>query len=431
VIFARRSIQRRLDGIRELLGEKEIAKLVRRLNNPGRDRMAAMWEVVVFCALAKCGDLRHEEPLASGSKPDILYEDGSIRFIADVTCVSDEGLHERNPYEELVRLINEVKSRLRLPAGGLDVRVAARRDVRTTLRLPPRKMLQEFVQKEIRPLIKEQMDARVSQIRIMIDDDRAGIEITIDPAGSAFSSGSFPSYDAPTDLVSNPLYNAMKAKASGQLRDAGGLTGIIVGDGDSAALGDDRIGLGAYSPKQIAEELLRQYSSIDFVLLLAVREGVAATVPPRSYSFVHPILVMRQGDGRRNDLAAVIKRMMQEFPMPTNSAANGARRATESGYDLGHHGGYEMSDDRIRVSARELMEVLAGIRTFDDGGALNVEAARRNPGPQSEITKAFLRALKKGRLPSNVSVVPGGDDENDNWIEFELGERDPAISPFR
>lgn len=46
-IIARRAIQRRLDTIRTLLGEKEIAKLARRLNNPKGDRLAAMWEVVV------------------------------------------------------------------------------------------------------------------------------------------------------------------------------------------------------------------------------------------------------------------------------------------------------------------------------------------------------------------------------------------------
>jgi len=53
VIFARRAIQRRLDAIRDLLDEKDIGQLVRRLNNPGRDRMAAMWEVVVFSALGR------------------------------------------------------------------------------------------------------------------------------------------------------------------------------------------------------------------------------------------------------------------------------------------------------------------------------------------------------------------------------------------
>jgi hypothetical protein len=34
-------------------------------------------------------------------------------------------------------------------------------------------------------------------------------------------------------------------------------------------------------------------------------------------------------------------------------------------------------------------------------------------------------------MPSNISVIRGSDDENDDWIEFEFGDRDPAISPFR
>ncbi|MBY5439088.1 hypothetical protein HFO95_20440 [Rhizobium leguminosarum] len=432
MIFARRAIQRRLDAIRDLLDEKDIGQLVRRLNNPGRDRMAAMWEVVVFSALAKLGKLEHEKPLSSGSKPDILFENAAIRFTADVTCVSDDGLDERNPFEELFRLVQAVKSKLRLPPGGLDIRVSANRNTQMTLRLPPRKDLHDFVQNEIRPQIREQMDAGASPIRVLIDDDRAGIEITIDPAGSEFSSGGYAPYDAPTELTSNPLYNALKAKASGQLRHAAGVKGIIVADGDNAALGNDRVGLGAYSPRQIAMELLRQYSSIDFVLLLAVREGMTITSPSYSMTYVNPILVMREGDARRADFASLFARMVEGFPKPVNSAVNGARRAAERGYDLGNHGGYKtVGDKKIRVSSRELLEVLAGLRVFDDGVALNLAPGGESNGPKSEVTRGFLRALSKGRMPSSISVIRGSDDENDDWIEFEFGDRDPAISPFR
>ncbi|NKN12298.1 hypothetical protein [Rhizobium laguerreae] len=417
--------------IRDLLGENEIAKLVRRLNNPKGDRLAAMWEVVVFSALAKCGDLKHEQPLSSGAMPDILFQRGALRFIADLTCVSDDGLDQLNPYEELFRLVTEVKTKLGLPSGGMDLRVGSIRAAKTTLRLPARKDLHQFVQTEIRPKIRDQIASGASTILISIDDDRAGIEIIINPAGGRFSYGGYSPYDVPTEIDSNPLYNAIKAKASGQLRAAEGVKGIIVGDGNSAALGNDRPGTGAHSPEQIARELLRQFSSIDFVLLLAVRDGVSSTLPVRSYPHVKPILVMRENDTRRADFVSVFNNMIQAFPKPVDSASNGARRAAESGYDLGHHGAYDMKGDKIRISAREALEVLAGVRTFDDGGAKNVAAARTNPDPTSEITKAFLRALKKGYLPTSVSVVPGGEDENDDWIEFEFGVRDPAISPFR
>lgn len=86
-------------------------------------------EVVVFSTLAKCGNLKHEQPLPSGAMPDILFQSRDVNFVADITCVSDDGLDELNPYEEFFRLVSDLKTNLGLPGGGLDVRIASDRDV--------------------------------------------------------------------------------------------------------------------------------------------------------------------------------------------------------------------------------------------------------------------------------------------------------------
>jgi hypothetical protein len=51
MIFARRTLQRRLDELRVSLDEDTVAKFAARLNCPGKARLAAMWEVAILHAL--------------------------------------------------------------------------------------------------------------------------------------------------------------------------------------------------------------------------------------------------------------------------------------------------------------------------------------------------------------------------------------------
>ncbi|WP_179038947.1 hypothetical protein [Rhizobium leguminosarum] len=435
MIFARRAIQRRLDGLRKIIGNEAVNNLVHRLNLLGKDRIAAMWEVVILHALATSGSLKHEVPLSDGSKPDVGFDNGAISFTADITSVSDEGLDEESPVFELFKVLARAQKKLGLPSGGLDVRpyrkvVSNSRGSRTVLRLPPRKRLDEFVRNEIVPELRRQLQAGNTPLRVVVDDERAGLEIIMDPAGGEFSSGGFAAYSTPTIKDGNPLYRALKAKAS-QLREADGTKGVIAADGDCAAFADDRIGRDTVSMEKIAEEFLRQFSSVDFVLLLAVREGIGAHLPAHTVLRLHPKLVMRNGDERRRALASLFEKAIADFPEPVNSSTNGALRAAEKGFDLGNHGGCKMGSGKIRVSARELMEVLAGIRTFDDGGALNIDAARKEHRAQSPITRKFQAELSAGRLPAKVSVIQTGENGNDDWIEFEFGDKDAAITKFR
>ncbi|EJZ17296.1 hypothetical protein, partial [Rhizobium sp. Pop5] len=386
---------------------------------------------VVLAGLAKCGKLDHEAALPSGRRPDISFREGQLAIVADITCVSDAGLDEQNPFTELMRLISDAKSKLGLPSGGLRLQVHSKdvvsnRGRKRVLRLPPRKQLHEFVQREIIPRVREQISEGVSPITIFIDTEDTGIEVIIDPAGSDFTSGGHAAYSAPTILDNNPLYKALKAKAD-QLRGADSITGVIVVDGDCQALSTERLGHDTVSREQIAQRFLQQYSSVDFVLIIAVQEVLAPTWPARNAIKLMPGLVTRDRS-LRSILKGVFEQMLSDLPMPTCSASTGVSQAQTSGYGLGHHGGFKMDSNKLRVSARELMEVLAGQRTFDEDAALG---ARDGGTPKSEISKKFARELSLGRLPSEISIIPSGEDECDDWIEFRFDSPDPAISRFR
>ncbi|BCI68734.1 hypothetical protein [Acetobacter aceti] len=436
MIYPRRALQRRLDELRDRLAGHVVDKLAERLNRSGKDRLAAMWEVVVLHGLSRGGTLQNEVALPSGRRPDIGFEQGALRFTADVTAVSDEGLHKDNAYRELSGLIEQAKRKLKLPIGGLHLAVRARhnrtkRGTRTVLMLPPRGTLQQFVSQTVVPLLREQIDAGKTVLRLAIDDDDIGLDITIDPAKSPYSSGSFAAYNTPKIKDRNSLYHALRAKAD-QLRGADGLTGVIVGDGDCVALSRCSANWDEVSTQQIVTEFLRQFSSIDFVLLLSVRETKSrfgTCAPPVRENAAS--LFVRAGCEERHTLNSLFDAMVRHFPRPAMTPVNGALRAREEGYGLGHHGGYKMLGSKVRIGLREFTEIFAGLRTLRDNGAKNVEAARSRPQEPNPVQAIVVRNLMEGRLPASIEIIKTDENDNDDWVEIRFGEIDPAIAPLR
>ena len=436
MIFARRALQRRLDELRVTCSENVVAAWAARLNKAGRDRLAAMWEVVVVHALTRQGEVTIETTLPSGRRPDVTFA-GPVAFVADITTVSDEGLDEANPFADLLREIERAKGRLGLPVGGVDLSVYSKeitgnRGRKRVLRLPPRKRLRELVDEIVGPALKAQIQQGERVMRVVVDNATAGFTLTVDPARAPYSGGSYAAYAAPTIRDDNPLYRALRSKAR-QLRGAEGRVGVIVGDGSTDALLGGARGPSTLTPRAICQEFLRQHQSISFVLILTLHEQArptwTAATPERR---VEPVLVARDGDPSTSSLEAVFRAAVAAMPRPVNSPVNGALRARETGYDLGHHGGYQMSHSKIRISAREMLEVLAGQRTLADEGARNVGAGRASGRTNSPgLEKAFGQRLREGRLPVDIRIVRGGEDDNDDWVEFDFAAPDPAISPLR
>lgn len=435
MIFSRRAIQRRLNELRGVFDCSAVDKLATRLNAPSKDRLAAMWEVVILHGLMRCGTIFHELQLPSGKCPDVTFNNETLRFTADITTVSDNGLDGNNPVAELHNLIEVAKTKLGFPPGGMNLNVLSTqeqtsRGIKTVLRLPPRKDLNAFVSKQIVPRLREQKTAGNKVCDIKIDDDTVGISLVIDPARTPSSTIGYASYDVPRILTKNPIYKSLEKKVL-QLRGAEGVSGVIVCDGDCTALADRKTGWNEVSAIEVAEEFLRQYTSIDFVLFFTISEvsqtWPVSLAPQRK---MKQSLVVREGFRHKEALNSLFAAMLAEFPKPVAMPATGAMRARESGYDLGHMGGYTVCGNKIRISSRELMEVLAGLRTLADNGAKNIAASRKTLGDVNRAQNAFLRNLNQGRLPVSVSVIRTDEDDNDDWVVFEFGDPDPSISPL-
>ena len=99
-------MQRCIGRLASVVGSSQMGSVVDRLNARGDQRLSAMWELVILDAMSRVGKLRHEVPLANGSRPDFelaTEADGGreLLVVGDITAVSDAWLDEQNPVNVL------------------------------------------------------------------------------------------------------------------------------------------------------------------------------------------------------------------------------------------------------------------------------------------------------------------------------------------
>ena len=89
-----------------------------------------------------------------------------------------------------------------------------------------------------------------------------------------------------------------------------------------------------------------------------------------------------------------------------------------------------MTDRSLKMSSRLLAELLAGKRSIEEVHKLQRWRFKVDPQDNRATLNQFERWLDEGRLPISIKVEPDPDG-TDDWVEFEFGEPDPAVSPFR
>ena len=89
-------------------------------------------------------------------------------------------------------------------------------------------------------------------------------------------------------------------------------------------------------------------------------------------------------------------------------------------------GGWKLSDNKIHVSSRMITEILAG--NFDYKKHIQHEI-KSNSNNRDIMSAYFNKQLKEGRMIERVGIEKTKKD--DDWIVFEYGESDPAISKFK
>lgn len=422
-IFARRTIQRLLVENLSFLTRDQVMHHVNSLNSREPYALADEWEVVVLNAFSRLGWVEHEPDLGGPRKPNVYFGAGSERgrrprFVADITTVTNKGRNEENPIgvfdAELVRHVHKAgldpdKFGLRVEGA---VEVSGKRKV-TRLRLPPKAAVQRaFGTSFDEYLIRCKREPDTPR---QFSKTETGVQFAIEYSPSQpYHHIAYPSFDVAHTLVHNTIHSSLEEKYD-QLRETNSPvpSGIILCEVDCSL----RNSLSGFTPDQIINDFLRRRPSIAFVLALAAVVdpplGTLAPTPvPRIYSRLYKNPAARDPIGDSD--AATLEALVHQMPRPINgghNALNAVRLAPRSSRSFG--GGFTVTDNTLRISARSLLELLAGAQT-----------------PTAKVSQLVARMLKRGRTIDGVAIEPN-PDLDDDWITIHFRDRDAAIATFK
>lgn len=441
MLFSRRDVQQCIYRLGAVVSRNDLLQFVDALNRPGRNRIIKLWEVVVLDALSRVSPIRHEQPLLDGQQPDFafsLFVDGqTVDVIGDIRCVSDRGLDNHNPIQSLSSEIVRVARKKRVDPAKLRIQVQGEvvgpyRDAKMTLSLPAKGSIAEFVRTKIAPFLESVKNASEKSASINIEQQDAILTLAYNPEQMFFSMG-HPSYDVSYSIDRNPLWSALKDKAD-QLRasPSNSIRLVIICDGDCATLKAESPTGVHFSTKAIVEDFLRRTSTVDAVLLLPVVETHHGT--QKNSVFLAPDFYPRRAGERvvmseQNEIAlrTHLNNFLANMPKPCLNAPSAVNWCEREGVLMGLHGGYAISGNTMRISSRQILETLAGIPS---NGLPPLGSPPNAPLPPADWQEHFLRYLQHGQMISKVTVIPGGDADDDT-LEFEFGQPDPAIHPFQ
>jgi hypothetical protein len=406
------------------------------------------WELIVLILLSRIGHVDYEPDLGQDRRPDVVFEancNPALRFIADVTTVSDIGLEEDNPVLELSAFLREKASKLGILGGfSYDVRGATDdgpyNDRKMRLLLPSRPRLREFLEQHVTPELKRIVREKLQTHQINIEQPPK-VSFTLGySASSKHWSGHYPSYVATYSVVRNPVYASLKKKLK-QLKEATTNVGevplgVILCDGNCRLLQPDNLGgVGAINLEQVISLFFKRNKSISFVLVL--------TFPPARAQAFGSIQQDKAIVGRLytnstariaidpEPMLAILNESLRTMPRPVASASGAlawmerptSKHTGRPFGSLSWSGG--IMNETVKVSARLVLDMLAGKIT-----AAEFAEHLGQPGQPDWAANPFVRAQRTGQLIKNITVTHV-DHEDDDWLEIEFGPPDPAVTRFR
>ena len=433
-LFPRRVIDRCLNESRTFASEQKLRDWVRRLNTVSDDYVATEWELVLLNAFAKCGRVQHE-PSTHVTPLDLLFEsvDGSLAFAADIATISDQEMHRRNPVDSFQEQLCKRIARSTIKSGRFSFTIEEEQPVaargtgrRRHLLLPRANQLSTHV-------FNADFDSFMERVRAQphlmhdyaIKQAGPAIRISIQYAPGIGRSvfGYYGAYTATTVKNKNPLFNALKRKAD-QLRRSGyqGLRGIIICDGGAQIL-SQMPKWATYTPNEVIRDFFRQNRSIEFVITIALNRRCFGSGNDQTFEYNPQLFVRSSAPAWTQDLGCVLADVMSCLPEPSRTpenATNSLKWNRSTRMTAPYIGGWELKGNQIKISSRELLDLLAG----------RLDQKRFCENHTSSQASIFTVFRNQGKMIQNVRVERQ-EDRDDDWIVFQFSNGDPATSDFR
>lgn len=414
-IFSRRTLQRLINENSSFLTKKQTKSHVDKLNNGD---LSAEWEVLLLNVFSKIGKIEHENNY-NGKKPDIHFisTDNKINFLADIVTVSDKGIDGKNPINQFVEKLRKVIHENKLFGNwnykvGDNYKEAARFGKRLELKLPALSRFNtEIFNKDFEDFILKVKTNPKCRREYQVKSESVDILISYNPSENWTTTGGHLSYKQlrnRNDLIQNPIYNNLERKYE-QLIKTGykGDLGIIVCDGGCEYL---RRSL------NIINYFLETHPQISFILMFDIEQQFGHD----AYNQIKVYFEKGQSISKEVEvfLSNLHKYAETLFPYPQNNAVNAINLLKVSLHKgESFYGGSSRTKNKIKLSARTVLDLLAGKLTYDNF---------------PKTYKDYFRdAIDEGKLISDVEIESAPDENDDDWLIFKFGEPDPAVKPFQ
>lgn len=488
-IFSRRTIQRLIEENNSVfrMPVKEQIKVLNIKNDSfNNEFLAREWEIVVLNAFAhtfkEFGKVTHEKKF--NQKPlDIFFEsteNPKLNFVADICSVTDYGTDKRFPIEILERKYYQLIDKRNFCLNFFNIKIGdnsnfVSRGKGVVLFLPteedfdkkvfnekfnafldsveenpssshnllinevefklPTKGKRNLYNKNLiwffRAFHKTKLFRRLlnkGKFRKVFDEYVRYIQILMSyNPNQRFSNTVANSHKNITLLENNTLFYRLREKHK-QL--TGSKTpypkGIIICDGNYEAFSTLYSGGGHWTGKHydirdIINHFFKKpdFQEIDFILFFGVYPyGETRKIISKCFA--------RNKERKLDELILEIlkgKDLISNFPKPHSTVGNAVNHLKSKYKNIGAEiGGYELSNNKIKISSRAILEILAGETTIEDFTEINFHPLVGNP---------FKAKLKEGRLISSVEIENTEDEQDDEYLVFNFGEPDVAISDFK
>ena len=423
-LFARRALQRVLDeNANSFLTPKQAVNIRQLLNKAHANYLAVEWEQVILNAASKFGDVQHEPRLGS-STPDLLFRSSHapVEFLAEITAPSDQGFHDLNPVDAFQEEFWRRFRKSNLSIGGFDIQIeghpqfisqASKERIRVKLARRAR-WDEDIFNAAFHDFLRKLQTLPEQSHRFDVVSAETGLHISYDPAKRGATAG-YPSFTVATVINRNPVYNALKSKGD-QLKASkyGGICGVFLCDGGCQMI-LTHTGWSSFSTDDVIRYFFRQFDSVWFVVVFGISQArsnlsIQGKLHLNSKKLGHDF----------SQLKPILDGIYKSLPRVQWSPVN-ARNQVKANDLTGRYYGTLTSGANVKMSARELLEILAGVKT--------VAQFQENYG-LDERSNPFRQMLREGRLISKVTVERR-PEEDDDTVTIEFGKPDAAIAPFR
>jgi hypothetical protein len=173
-------------------------------------------------------------------------------------------------------------------------------------------------------------------------------------------------------------------------------------------------------------QFFNEHPVLSFVLLLSVGDVGQFAQHRRIFRIDHAFY-SRKSDSDTLRLRTTLADAVARLPKPVLDSLNAYIQCREPGYRHGHLGGHQLNGKLVKISARTVLELLAGRITASEINEAHEWRPKRGEGRGT--LNPFERCLREGRMITRIGVE-AAEDESDDSLTIEFGEPDPAISLF-